>query len=200
MWEKIKSVLANIKSMLADIQIVLVYLIFVIVMICSYQFGWFEKSEESENINQSMTETSISIQKDFQTEDAEPSEDESGLAQIVNGYTYSANKPEFYMIDSKGLLKTINVSEVYFKIDNPIDIHCHISLDSSNKEQAMKAVNTIDIKAVHGLINDYTYHIDNPIFHFVYNDNITELIEVSKVYVKIGRKIKVVCYETKDNA
>ena len=200
MLKKIKSILAKIKSMLADIKIVLIYLIFAIVMICGYQFGWFEKSEESENINQSMAETSISIQKDFQTEGAKLSEDESGLTQIVNGYTYSANKPEFYMIDGKGLLKVINVSEVYFKIDNPIDIHCHIALDSSNKEQAIKEINAIDIKAVHELINDYTYHIDNPIFHFVYNDNITELIEISKVYVKIGRKIKVVCYETKGDA
>ena len=192
--------LKKIASMLGDIQIVLLYLIFVIFMICGYQLGCFEESEESENINQSMTETSISIQKNFQTEDAEPSKAENGLAQIVNGYTYSANKPEFYMIDGKGLLKAISVSEVYFKIDNPINIHCHIPLDSSNKEQAIKGINAIDIKAVHGLINDYTYHIDNPIFHFVYNDNTTELIEVSKVYVKIGRKIKVVCYETKGDA
>ena len=190
----------KITSMLADIQFVLVYLIFVTFMIFGYQFGCFEKSEESENINQSMTETSISIQKDFQIEGAKPSEGESGLTQIVNGYTYSANKPEFYMIDGNGLLKAINVSEVYFKIDDPIYIHCHISLDSSNKEQAIKTINAIDIKAVHGLINDYTYHIDNPIFHFVYNDNVTELVEVSKVYVKIGGKIKVVCYKTKDAA
>ena len=192
--------LKKIASMLGDIHIVLLYLAFVIFMICGYQFGWFEKWRESENINQSMAQTSISIQKDFQTEDTEPSEDEIGLTQIVNGYTYSANKPEFYMIDRKGLLKAINVSEVYFKIDNPIDIHCHIPLDRSNKEQAIKRINAIDIKAVHGLINDYTYHIDNPNFHFVYDDNSTELIGVSKVYVKIGRKIKVVCYETKGGA
>ena len=191
--------LKKIASMLKDIQFVLVAFIFLIVMIGGLQLGLFEKLEKSENIN-SMAEISLSIQKDFQTEGAKPSEDESGLTQIVNGYTYSANKPEFYMIDGKGLLKAINVSEVYFKIDNPIDIHCHIPLDRSNKEQAIKGIGAIDIKAVHGLINDYTYHIDNPNFHFVYDDNSTELIKVSKVYVKIGRKIKVVCYETKDDA